>query len=523
MRDLISLFKIQFLSANGLNGSGRKKKAANSVGTVLFTVLLMAAAFVGFGYIYSDMFAVSLAASGEIYKLVPVMLAISVFVNFFFSFYSSASALFGFKDYELLSSMPVKTRDVVLAKFMNMYVADLFFSVCIMIPSFIVNAQQGGAADAAFIATYALVILFSPLFAMAASVIVGVAISSFASLFRRRNLVNTVLMLVFMAAFLAFSFSVGFNSAEGDASGYTGAIEIIYFFTPWLIKAQSEFVFAVYFILVNVACFAAVAVAVILLYGKLNSLLTARRKVKNFTLKESSGKSAFSALFGKELRRVFSCPTYAINCITGAIMSVILAVVLVVVSFAVGFPDGVGDVLVAFFPAVFSFTFMLAPTTVCAVSLEGQAFWVVKTAPVEMRALFHAKLLVNAVFYVPCALVVSVASALVLKISAVTALLAVLSAVLLALLGGSFGLLMNAIFPRFKWENENMVVKQSLPVFLTMILAFVLAGLFGVAALFVDLPAVWLLFIADALLFAANIVVYVLLMKKGEKFILKKL
>ena len=204
-------------------------------------------------------------------------------------------------------------------------------------------------------------------------------------------------------------------------------------------------------------------------------------------------------------------------------MSLILAVVLVVVNFAVGFPDGVGDLLAAFFPAVFSFTFMLAPTTACAVSLEGQAFWVVKTAPVDMRSLFHAKLLVNAVFYVPCALVVSVTSALVLKISAVTALLAVLSAVLLALLGGSFGLLLNAIFPRFKWENVNMVVKQSLPVFLTMIAAFVLAGLFGVAAAFVALPAVWLLFIADSLLFAANIVVYVLLMKKGEKFILKKL
>ena len=523
MRDLISLFKIQFLSANGLNGSGRKKKTANSVGTMLCTVLLMAAAFVFFGYTYSNMFAVPLSATGEIYKLVPVMLAISVFVNFFFSFYSATSALFGFKDYELLSSMPVKTRDVVLAKFMNMYVADLFFSVCIMVPSFIVNAQRGGETGAAFIATYALAILFSPFFAMAASVIVGVAISSFASLFRRRNLVNTVLMLVFMAAFLGVTFSLGFNSAGEDASGYTGAIEKIYFFTPWLINAQSEFIYAFYYILVNVACFAAVAVAVILLYGKLNSLLTARRKVKNFTLKESSGKSAFSALFGKELRSVFSSPTYAINCITGAIMSLILAVVLVVVSIAVGFPDGLGDLLAAFFPAVFSFTFMLAPTTACAVSLEGQAFWVVKTAPVDMRSLFHAKLLINAVFYVPCALVVSVTSALVLKISAVTALLAVLSAVLLALLGGSFGLLLNAIFPRFKWENVNMVVKQRLPVFLTMIATFVLAGLFGVAAAFVALPAVWLLFIVDSLLFAANIVVYVLLMKKGEKFILKKL
>ena len=200
MRNLISLFKVQFLSFNGINGSGRKRKQANSLGMMLATVLLMAAVFAFLGYTYSKMFGTSLEFLGETNKLLPVMLGLSVLINFFFSFYSATNSLFGFKDYELLASLPVKTGTVVFAKFVNMYVTDLFFTAAIMIPSFFVASGFGERGDAGFIAEYALMILFSPGLAIAASVIVGVIISAISSLFRRKNLINIILLLLFMAA-----------------------------------------------------------------------------------------------------------------------------------------------------------------------------------------------------------------------------------------------------------------------------------------------------------------------------------
>ena len=104
MRNLISLFKVQFLAFNGLNSSGKKRKQANTLGMMLLTVLLMAAAFAFFGYTYAKMFGVSLSHVNGASRLLPVMLGLSVFVNFFFSFYSATNSLFGFKDYELLAS-----------------------------------------------------------------------------------------------------------------------------------------------------------------------------------------------------------------------------------------------------------------------------------------------------------------------------------------------------------------------------------------------------------------------------------
>lgn len=526
MRNLISLFKVQFLAFNGLNGSGKKRKQANTLGMMLLTVLLMAAAFAFFGYTYAKMFGLSLSHVDGANRLLPVMLSLSVFVNFFFSFYSATNSLFGFKDYELLASLPVKTRDVVFAKFVNMYVADLFFTAAIMIPSIVVSADFGEPCNAAFVLKYVLIILFSPGFAIAASVMVGVILSAISSLFRRKNLVNIILLLLFILAVLGGSFVSGFNSA-GDSGASTAMIEKIYFFVPWLVKAKNDFAYAVYFALVNLGCFVVIYAAITLSYKKLNAIFTAKKKVKNFKLKNYEGKSVRSALFRKEMSRIFSCPVYAVNCIMGLVISVIMGVVLIVVCITsgaeFGFSDGFGDYIAAFAPAALAFTYLLAPTTACSVSLEGQSFWIITTSPVEMKTLFNVKLLANAVFYVPGAIIVSVPVAILIKTSFAVGALCVLSAVLLAFLGGSLGLVFNLLFPKLKWDNETQVVKQSLPVFLTMICAFAVCALFAVEAVFLPVSPVWKLFIADAVMFVANILLYALIAEKGEKLIMKKL
>ena len=482
---------------------------------MLLTVLLMAAAFAFFGYTYAKMFGVSLSHVDGANRLLPVMLGLSVFVNFFFSFYSATNSLFGFKDYELLASLPVKTREVVFAKFVNMYVADLFFTAAIMIPSIVVSADFGEPCNAAFVLKYVLIILFSPGFAIAASVMVGVILSAISSLFRRKNLVNIILLLLFMLAVFGGSFVSGFNSAD-DSGASAAMIEKIYFFVPWLVKAKSDFAYAVYFALVNLGCF-------VVIYA----IFTAKKKVKNFKLKNYEGKSVRSALFRKEMSRIFSCPVYAVNCIMGLVISVIMGVVLIVVCITsgaeFGFSDGFGDYIAAFAPAALAFTYLLAPTTACSVSLEGQSFWIITTSPVEMKTLFNVKLLANAVFYVPGAIIVSVPVAILLKTSFAVGALCVLSAVLLAFLGGSLGLVFNLLFPKLKWDNETQAVKQSLPVFLTMICAFAVCALFAVEAAFLPVSPVWKLFIADAVMFVANILLYALIAEKGEKLIMKKL
>ena len=526
MRKFISLFKVQLLGFNSLNGSGKRKKRAKGVAANASVILLIAAAIVFFGYTYARMFGVNLQSGKALNKLLPLMLGISVYVNFFLSFFSATNSLFVFKDYELLSALPVKRSVVVLAKFINMYARDLFFTACILAPTFAVYSKLGGTVSAVLVLKYVAIVLFSPFFAIAASVIVGVVFSAFSSLFRRKNIVNIILLLLFMLGIFAASFISGL-SFSGTSNGYIAFVEKIYFFTPWLVKVEEQPLYLLWFVLVNFACFIAVYAPVTVLYGKLNALFTARKKVKGFKLREYTGKSTFSALLNREFKRLFSCPIYALNSMVGAVMGVVavaaLAIVLCITSDGAGLPAQTGDFFISLMPSVFSFLFVLSPTTACSVSLEGTAFWVVKTAPVDMKTYFNAKLALNAVFYVPCAIFVSLVMAIIAGTSFVTVFLCVLSATLIALFGGSLGLLYNLLFPKFKWENETQVVKQGLPCFLTVITAFVMSGLFVLAATMIKIPSVWILFIITAFLFVANILVYSTIMNKGEKMIMKKL
>ncbi len=527
MRDFISLFKVQFLSANGLAGSQKKKKRATSPKSAVITVLLLAAAFVFFGYIYAEMFGKVLALTDSLYKLIPAMVAICALVNFFFSFYSSTTALFGFKDFDLLSSLPVKTRTVVLAKLFNMYVADLFFTVAIMLPSFIVYAKLSAALTVGYALKYVLIILFSPLFAMTASIIVGLALSLLSSLFRFKNLVNIILLLLFMVGVFSLSFITGFVSEDENATvDATGILFKIYFFASWLIKSDGNFWYAIFYILANFASIAVVAVFITAFYGKLNTILTAKRKVKNFRLKTYSGKSETSALYRKEMKRLFSCPSYAVNCIMGVVMTIMIVVLLIIVLSLMraetALPDEFGEAIAAFTTAAFAFTFLMAPSTYCSISLEGRAFWVIKTAPVDMKNVFNAKLLVNATFYLPTAVIASVAMAIALKLSIAVALLVVLSAVLLATLGGSLGLIFNLIFPKMNWDNDGQAVKQSGASLLCVICAFVFTAIFVLAGIYANLSAVWLLFIETAFLFVVNITAYWFIFEKGESVLIKR-
>lgn len=526
MRDFISLFKVQFLSANGLAGSQKKKKRATSPKSAIITITLLAVALIVFGYVYAEMFGKVLALTDSLYKLIPAMVAMCALINFFFSFYSSTTALFGFKDFDLLSSLPVKTRTVVLAKLFNMYVADLFFTVAIMLPSFVVYAKLSAALTFGYVLKYVLIILFSPFIAMTASIIVGLALSLLSSLFRFKNLVNIVLLLLFMIGIFSLSFITGFAAEDETTVDPTGVLFKIYFLATWLVKSDTNFWYAILYIFVNFAAIAVVAVFITAFYAKLNAILTAKRKVKNFKLKTYSGKSESAALYGKEMKRLFSCPSYAVNCIMGVVMSVMLVVVLIIVLSLLRaetvLPDEFCETIAVFTTAAFAFTFLMVPSTYCSISLEGRAFWVVKTSPIRMKNLFDAKLLVNATFYVSTALVTSIAAAIALRLSFVIALLVVLSALLLSTLGGSLGLIFNILFPKMNWDNDGQAVKQSGASLLCVLNAFVFTAIFVLVGIYVELPAVWLLFIETAFLFAVNIAAYWFISEKGEAVLIKR-
>ncbi len=92
-----------------------------------------------------------------------------------------------------------------------------------------------------------------------------------------------------------------------------------------------------------------------------------------------------------------------------------------------------------------------------AVSLEGRAWWIVRTAPVRMRDFLHSKLLIHLLPLQALAVMLSVLSAAVIGVPLVFAVFSV--ALMLAMTLGvcSLGIGIGAMYPRFHAENAAKI------------------------------------------------------------------
>ncbi len=523
MTNFLSLIKVQLLSVLGSNKLKTKdKKAKAGFAGIALMLLIIGGAMVFFGYTYSKIFAMAFAQTGGDEKLIPLMIAISCLISFMFSFYMAGSALFGFKDYDMLMSMPLKPSEIVLSKFCVLYISDLFFALTIVLPSlFVYNGAIATITFAQVVCALAMIIL-SPLLPLTLSCVIGIVVYYISSKFRRKNIIQLILLMLIMVGVMAFSFMSGLDSE--DPTQMLGTIEIlekVYFIFPWLVNAFLNPIWLLVFLAVNALPLAIVIIFICFFYKKLNTIFTAKRTLRNFKLKEYQTNGVNKTLFIKELKRLFSSPVYAMNSLIGIVMALVTSVAYAVINITLVKSEPMFielfNILNVFVPAIFCFMFLLSPTTCCAISMEGQAFWIIKTAPVSYLKVLNSKLAVHTLFSTSVAFVCSLVIGIFAGFGIIGTVLLVVCAVAISCFGGVFGLFMNLRFPKLKWENENVPVKQGLPTFLTMIIAFVSVAIIVVMGIYVKLPLNAMLAIFSAIFVLLSVSLYIVLYKCGGK------
>lgn len=515
MRNYFTLLKVQFLSFFGLNKvlhQDKSKRLSGFGGMLVFALLFVGA--IGFmGYTYAEMFGDVLFLTGRITELLPLMLAMACMVAFFFSFYATASVLYGYRDYDLLMAMPIKTTTIVFAKFTFTYIADLLFSVILLVPSVIKYLSYGVTIGIEDGARLFIMLLFSPLLPMAISVFVGALVSYISSRFKKKNLAQTLmLILVFVGCFL-----IGFIDGS-QGIDYTAAIGKIYFIMPLAVGGFSSWLDLLIFAAVNLVPFVAVMLLVAFTYKFMNTVIKSRKKTKNYKLKTYQGNSQGKTLLLKEIKRLFSDANYTVNSILGPILGVVGVVTICIVFAKIGYVED----LLFIFPVIFAFSCMVGPSTSCSLSLEGNAFWLIKTAPVSMKKLLVAKLAVNAIFNAVPALVSGVVGMIIFGAPWYVCILMSATSTAMALLAGFVGLTFNLLFPKMKWESPVEVVKRSTAVALTVVSAFVYVAACFVIGYFIPLSPILNLLIVFSLTVVIGVALGIFVFIKGEELITKK-
>ena len=512
MRNFFAILKTQALSYFGINKmlNGGKKGKLRLLG--LFAIALAIGLFTGgFVYLYSFVFSQMMPLE----EIVSTLNSVSALVCFVFSFYIIGETLFGFKDYDILCSMPIKTHVIILAKLTLLHLVNVLFGIFLVVPS-IVFVGVNSVLSIGYVISSLVMALFTPMLALAISVVIGVLVAFLSTNFKNKGTAQTIFYFVLVIGLLLVSFLFE-NPAE--------IVNKVAFFSPIYINGQTSIL---YLLLYCAICFVPVILITLLLctfYKKLNTLLLSKKTAKNYVLEKSNITSEYNSLVKKELKRLFSSPTYAVNSCMGLVFTLLLIGGVIYLAVEGLFSLITADIVLVclpFLPAFVMFSFSLAPTTACSISIEGKTFWLIKTLPINTNNYFKAKLTVNFIINTIASFVCSVGLSILFKLGIEYILLIAIISVALPAFSGTFGLLIDLKFANFKWKTEQEVAKAGKGIMFCVFASMALSAILGVTAYFWGLlnPLVYLIIVAIFSIII-NAIALAILTEKGEKMLNK--
>lgn len=519
MKTVLNLVKVNFISllkTNSKKSKGVKAQKKFNLKTVF--ALGLGALIMGFGALYAFMYDDILSVSGRKGEVLPLILSTCALVSFFFSFYASSSMIYGGKDFEIVSSLPIKKGNVILAKFICVYITDIVITALVAVGAIIYQYAFSNSLSVSSLFSFILMILVSPFVPMALSVLIGALISVISASFRKSNLIQTLLLFAVIIGIMVFSFV---SSPEQIT---IGVVERLYFLYPLASAGLTDGLSLLWYVLIGLSAIAFAFTFVYFTYYTFCSIITAKRTRKDYKFVSQKSATLMHALYKNELKRFFSIPTYVVNGGFSAVFGVLGAVALIVFSgeFSGELGKVLGGIMLAFVPAVFAFVFCTSPTTTASVSLEGSSSWISRTLPLPIKDYLTAKLLVNITVNGLSAIILPLAIGIIFSLSLVNFILTFALAVSTMLFAGALGLLFDLRFTKYTWQNPVQVIKQGTPVLFMVLVSFGLSAIFGVMGYFLITRATLVLALSLAVISVLAVIMHVVIFKKGESLLYKK-
>lgn len=524
MKAFFALCRVSFkglLLVNGQHGKAGKKVSGGNLALVLLCLVCLY-----IGGVYSFVFASALGKAGAAELTFALMAALSAAAGFLFCAVNAAGFLFGGKDSAFLLTLPVSAFAVVLSRLLALYLENLFFTVCFLLPSALAVSRYGHPAPAMWLFLLPVCLLL-PLLPAALALVVAFFAGWFESRGRFKTLLRTVLYLVFFTVVMLFSLrlnstlSVLAQNAEGLQAGLALYAPVFLWVADCL--AGANFVALGKLAVVCVVPILVVAALFGRFYRQLVSRTESRLLRTDYRLGQMRSSGVRKALYRRELTRYVTCTIYLFN--TGVGMLLLLGgcgYLLFSREKALVILSQMGLTTAAVLPlAALALGFLMALTCVTApsISLEGSRFWILKSLPLDTRELFWAKLALQQTVTMPALAVSCVLLCAALALSPWDGLVLFCLGSALSLLVGEVGLFANLALPKLDGANDTIIVKQSASVLAAMLAGAVFcaagAGCYRLLRLFwAAAPALWAL---TALCLVLCAVCWRVLVTKGRR------
>jgi len=482
--------------------SRKRNSMLVTIVAVIFCMIMGAGYCAGMAYGYAY---IGLAG------LIPgIALVISSIVTLFYTMFSANGELFGFKDYELVMSLPIPVRTIINSRLINMYIWNTFFTLLVMVPMGIIYALFAVPPVGFYIIWIAGIFLAS-LIPTVAAALIGAVITAVSSKFRYPSAISTILSILAVILLLVFSTASTVNNAgpgklfdaetgnineeafTAIAPAISNTLNRLYPPARLFTEAATggNIIAFLLFMMISIGFYALFVLVLSSKYRQIRTALTSHRSRADYRLETLQQGSMLFALYRKTIMRILKSTICATNLLIGCILALLFAAAMTIVG-----PEKVlgslqiGSMQISEFTntmksiAYYIIAAMICMTNTAAVSLalEGKSIWIIKSLPIPPKTLYDSYLMTNLTFTVPTSVICSVLFCVSLKTSFTETIIMVLTPLAFALFTATAGIFIGNRMAYYNWQDETQLVKQSMMSFLGVMGGFALTFLCGLIA-----------------------------------------
>lgn len=488
---LKTLIKMQFSAlASQTIMRTRKGRATNktSPGKIILYSLLLLLCFgylsVIFGVIFLMLESMT-AETAQNWSMTALASFMSMILCFVGTIFTTQSLIFNSKDNDLLISMPIPPRLILLSRITTLAIMNYIFALMIFLPATIAWVMVNGFGLGVLV--YLALFIFVPLASMTLTLILGWIIALISSRMKNKSLVTTILSVAAFLVYFLLCFNLGDYITVIEENPSLVSSFISEYLGLFVLMGKAVANLDIIALLITIAvCVLPFAVVIFILSKSFLKIVTDKKSAKKavYRKKEMKAGTISSALIKKEFQRFFTSATYFLNSFMGIIFMILIAAAIILnlngikefiseISTGLGFLLPIENIMAFFGIAIIIvISAFNIPTSVC-ISLEGKTLWILQSMPLKakdvllakMRAAVIATSIPNLIF----AIIISILFGL--DILSITAIIIV--AIAMPIFSSCFGIIINMLMPRFDWVNETLCVKQSGSTIISLLLMLV--------------------------------------------------
>lgn len=484
------LLKKQFLELGKTYFRSKKTgKQMSRLGVFGFGLLLaflyfsLAMSFIGMGALFLD--ALKPLKLDWLYFSIFSLnaLILGVFIVMFYSM----SILYKAKDNELLMSLPIKIKDIVLSRMIVLHFNVLIYTSVICLPTTIYYLFKTGFNVNILICSLLLWIGLSFIVLFLASAF-GYLIAYISSKFKNKSYISTAITVLLLVAYYYFYFNI--SNYLNQIVIHINEIEIFVKEKLYLIYVLGNGALGnyLYVILVLLIGLLLVTVAIYFINKNFENVVTSlsvvtKNKDKKYKTKQKNIKET---LISKELQHFLSNTTYTTNCGLGILFLVAGAICLFIFrNELLLYVEQLEMIMPAsqMLPALIlgvvvgiSSTDALATP---AVSLEGNTYWIARSLPVSTYDVLSAKRELQFRLNVVPTIIFIIVATSVFEIEGITQVLLLLASIIFVSFVSGYDLFLGIKGASLNWTSEVVPIKQSFNILIAVFSSFIFMLIIG--------------------------------------------